>query len=85
VLRGPYYLWQYWEHGVPKRQRLHGASEVEAARKEVAAHKEFERLCDQYVCVAERLAKAAGETLTREEAVKKGLLSRSNKARKLPG
>ena len=85
VLRGPYYLWQYWEHGVPKRQRLHGASEVKAAREEVAAHKEFERLCDQYVCTAEALAKAEGETVTLEEAVKKGVLSRSSKARKLRG
>lgn len=85
VRRGPYYLWQYWEHGVPKRQRLHGGPEVEAARKEVAAHKEFEHLCEQYVLIAEALAAAECETLTSDEPVKKGLKSRSSRAGKSRG
>jgi hypothetical protein len=49
VMRGPYYLWQYWVDGTPVRQRLRTQQEVAAARREVAAHKEFERLCESYV------------------------------------
>ncbi len=82
VSRGPYYLWQYWEEGVPKRQRLRGGREVEAARREVAAHKEFEELCKQYVSVAEALALAERKTDVSEESVKKGLKSRSSGTRK---
>lgn len=85
VRRGPYYLWQYWEHGKPMRQRLRSAPEVAAARKEVAAYKEFEQLCEHYVHVAEALAQAERETFTSEEAVKKGLKSRSNRATKSRG
>lgn len=85
VERGPYYLWQYWEHGKPMRQRLCSASEVASARKEVAAYKEFEQLCERYVYVAEALAEADRETLVSEEAVKKGLKSRSSRARKSRG
>ena len=81
VRRGPYYLWQYWEHGVPKRRRLHSGEEVEAARKEVAAYKEFEQLCEQYVAVAEALAAAERETRF-EETVKKTPNSPSSKMRK---
>ena len=82
VSRGPYYLWQYWEEGVPKRHRLRSGREVEAARREVAAHKAFEQLCRQYVSVAEALAKAERKTDASEEERKKGLKSRSNRARK---
>ena len=85
VRRGPYYLWQYWEHGVPKRQRLHGGPEVEAARKEVAAYKEFEQLCEQYVSIAEALAAVERDTFALDEAVKKGLKSRSSGTRKSRG
>jgi len=85
VRRGPYYLWQYWEHGKPKRQRLRKGPEVEAARREVEAHKEFTRLCEQYVSVAEALARAERETGRSDESVKKGLRSRSSRARKSRG
>jgi len=85
VRRGPYYLWQYWEHGKPMRQRLRSTTEVAAARKEVAAHKEFEQLCEQYVHVAEALAGAERETFASAEALKKGLLSRSNRTKKSRG
>jgi len=72
VRRGPYYLWQYWEHGRPMRRRLRSGPEVATARKEVAAYKEFEQLCEHYVDVAEALAEAEHETLASEEAAKKG-------------
>lgn len=85
VRRGPYYLWQYWEHGKPMRRRLRRGPEVAAARKEVAAYKEFEQLCEHYVHVAEALAEAEREPLASEEAVKKGLKLRSSRARKSRG
>jgi ABC-type branched-subunit amino acid transport system ATPase component len=67
------------------RQRLRTATEVSAARKEVAAYKEFEQLCEQYVHVAETLAGAERETFASAEALKKGLKSRSSRARKSRG
>ena len=85
VRRGPYYLWQYWEHGKPMRRRLCSGPEVAAARKEVAAYKEFEQLCEQYVHVAEALGGAERETSAQAEALKKGLKSRSSRARKSRG
>lgn len=85
VKRGPYYLWQYWEHGVPKRKRLRSGPEVETARKEVAAYKEFEQLCAQYVVVAEALAKAEREAFVSDEIVKKGLKPRPSGTRKSRG
>ncbi len=82
VRQGPYYLWQYWEHGRPRRQRLRGAPEVTSARAEVAAHREFEELCARYVRVAEELARAEREAIISEETLKKGLKSRSSRTRK---
>lgn len=78
VRRGPYYLWQYWDRGIPKRQRLHAGAEVEFARKEVAAYKEFELLCEEYVSVAEALAQEERNASVSEQSLKKGLKSRSN-------
>ena len=85
VRRGPYYLWQYWEHGKPLRRRLRRGPEVTAARKEVAAFREFERLCEHYVHVAEALAEAQCDASASEEVVKKGLKSRSSRAKKSHG
>ena len=85
VRRGPYYLWQYWEQGVPKRQRLHAGAQVESVRKEVAAYKEFERLCKEYVSVAEALAQEQRDMFFSEQSLKKGLQSRSSGTRKLRG
>ncbi len=85
VRRGPYYLWQYWEGGMPKRQRLHAGAEVESARKEVAAYKEFELLCKEYVSVAEALAAEERDTSASEDSLKKGLKSRSSGTRKSRG
>ena len=83
--RGPYYLWQYWEKGRPIRKRLRSAAEVAAARKEAAAHKEFEELCGHYVRVAEQLGELEREAAASQEAVNRGLKSRSSKARKSSG
>lgn len=83
VRRGPHYLWRYWERGIPKRQRLHAGAEVEFARKEVAAYKEFELLFMEYVSVAEALAEEERNTCVSEHSPQKGLKSRSNGTRKL--
>jgi hypothetical protein len=85
VRRGPYYLWQYWERGIPKRQRLHAGAEVESVRKEVAAYKEFDLLCKEYVSIAEALAQEERDRSVSEQSLKKGLKSRSSGTRKLRG
>ena len=82
VARGPYYLWQYWEEGKPVRRRLKGGPEVAAARREVAAHKRFEHLCDQYVHIAESLAEVERGPECSADSLKKGLKSRSSRTSK---
>lgn len=78
VERGPYYLWQHWEKGIPKRQRLRAGAEVEVARQEVAAFKAFKELCDEYVRVAEALAAVKREKLS-DDALKKTRKWRSSR------
>lgn len=85
VERGPYFLWQYWDKGKPIRKRLRSSAEVAAARKEVAAHKEFEELCARYVGVAEALADLERQETDSNDALKKRLKSRSSKAQKSNG
>ena len=71
VPRGPYYLWQYWENGKPVRRRLNTPKEVEAARREVAAHREFEDLCAQLVQTLEALGALERGGGAADEAQKK--------------
>lgn len=85
ALRGPYFLWQYWEQGKPRRQRLRKGAEVDAARREVAAYQQFEQLCVQYVEVAEALREVEREGCAWEEALKKGLKSHSRRTRRSRG
>jgi hypothetical protein len=82
AVRGPYYLWQYWVKGKPVRQRLRTPDEVAAARREVAAYKEFTRLCEAYVRTTEALGTLERETSDSLEALKKTPKSRSRRARK---
>ena len=58
---------------------------LEAARREVAAHKEFERLCREYVSIAEALAQARRAADDSDESPKRGLKSRSSRTRKSRG
>lgn len=82
VLRGPYYLWQYWINGKPVRKRLRTRQEVEAARHEVAAYKAFEGLCQAYVRTTEALGALDHQEADGQETLKKTRKSPPKQTRK---
>jgi hypothetical protein len=55
---------------------------VAAARREVAAYKEFERLCEAYVRATEALGAWERDAADSDEALKKTPKSRSRRAGK---
>lgn len=82
VLRGPYYLWQYYEKGKPVRRRLTSPQEIELARQEIANHKRFTELCKEYENLTRRLGQAEREQAASQEAVKKKPVSRPRRTPK---
>ncbi len=85
VEKGPYYLWQYYEDGKPVRRRLRTPEQAERAQLEVANYKQFKTLCAEFVKVSEQLSEAEHQEAASEEAVKKGLKSRSKRTLKSNG
>ena len=55
VRTGPYYVWQAWVEG-KKRSRRIPKGEVEMVRKEIAAYKQYRRLCENLADVMEQLS-----------------------------
>jgi len=82
VLRGPYFLWQYYEGNKPVRKRLTSPEQVGQARQEIANHKRFLELCRQFEDLTRQLGQAEREQDASQEAVKKGLKSRPRRAPK---
>ena len=82
ALRGPYYLWQYYEQGNPVRERLCSAQDVARAREEVANYKRFLALCQEFEALTRRLGELECQDNAEVKAVKKGRKSRSNRTAK---
>jgi len=82
VERGPYYLWQYYEQGKPRRKRLTTPKQVRQAREDVRNHKRFVQLCKAFEELTQQLGELERTGAASQEALKKGLKSPSNKARK---
>ena len=79
VLRGPYYNFTYKEGKKTVGRRLTTREDLEAVRKDVAAHKRFVELCKEF----ERLTEKLGELEKNEIGPEKKLRnSRSKKTRK---
>ena len=55
VRTGPYYVWQAWVGGKKRSIRI-AKAEVEAVRREIAAHKQYKRLCEELADVMEQLS-----------------------------
>ena len=55
VLRGPYYVFSRQEGGKTKSRRLTSAEATAQARREVAAHHHFRKLCREFEELTERL------------------------------
>lgn len=88
AMRGPYPILTWKEAGRTRSLRLKSKDEVAWAEQAVANHRRFAALCKEYQELGERIAHELRRTpqdAASEEAVKKGLKSRSSKARKSPG
>ena len=81
---GPYCLWQGTVGGKRFGKRVSGV-EAKRVEEEIAQRHTFEALCEEYVELSCRLAALEGEGASWEQALKKGLKSRSSKAGKSNG
>ena len=65
VRRGPYYVWSRREGKQTVSRRLRSEQEVEKARRQIAEHKRFRELCEEFEQLTEKLRKleAEGERL----------------------
>ena len=81
---GPYGLWQGTVGGQRFGKRVSGV-EAEQISEGIAQRHVFEALCEKYVELSCRLGALECEQAAAEQAVKKGLESRSNRTRKSNG
>lgn len=82
VTRGPYPVLCWREGKKVLSERLGTDEELEQARQDVANHKRFKDLCKEFEALTQRLGELERQDAPTEEAVKKGLKSRSSKVRK---
>jgi len=79
---GPYFMWQGYRGGKHFSQRM-SAGEAQRMQQEIEAHRQFERLCAEYVKLGETLAECyAARMGASEQAQKKGLKPRRKPAGK---
>lgn len=81
VIHGPYYVLSRRQGNRTVSRRLSPARDLEQARQDVAAHKRFVELCEQF----ERLTEQLGELERAQPALaqeKKTQRSRSNRTKK---
>ncbi len=81
---GPYGLWQ-GTRGATRFGKRVSQARAQRVAQGIAQRHAFESLCEEYMELSCRLAALEDEQAAREEALKKGLTSRSNKARKSTG
>ena len=82
VTRGPYPVLCWREGKKVVSERLSSPEQLEQARQDVANYKRFKELCKELEALTRRLGELMQETDAAAEALKKGLKSRSRKARK---
>jgi len=81
---GPYFLWQGYRDGKRFAKRV-SAQQANMLRQQIEHRKQFEDLCKEYIGLCEAQAELHERTSASEEAVKKGLKSRSKKTLKSNG
>lgn len=84
-LRGPYFVWSYKVGKKTVSERLKDEQRIAWARQDAANYRRFRRLCGELEQLVAELGEAEREKSALEEAGKKGLKSRSNKAGKSGG
>jgi len=81
VERGPYYVLSCWKEGRNQSRRI-PPDELERTRADLANHERFLGLCREFEEVTEQLGQLTREGSGAAERLKKGLKSRSSRARK---
>lgn len=82
VRRGPYYVLARWENGKTVSQRLRTPEALAQARQDVANYERFVAFCKDYERATEELGALERQGAASDEALKKGLKSRSKPQRK---
>lgn len=85
VWLGPYALFVRREGKRTVGWRLRTPEAVAQAREDISAYERFMALCKEYVHATEQLGEVERAEGAQGEALKKGLKSRSNRARKSRG
>ena len=81
---GPYFIWQGYVNGERFSRRV-SAAQAEPMKQEIEQRRHFERLCAEYVGLGEALAESMDQETGELDGIKKGLKSRSSRARKSRG
>ncbi len=81
-LRGPYFVWSYKVGKKTVSERLKDEPGIALARQDAASYRRFRELCGELEKLIAELGEAERQETASEEAVKKGLKSRSSRARK---
>ncbi len=81
-LLGPYWVVTTKKNGKTVSERLKTQQDVERAREEIGNHKRLSELFHQFEELTERMSALIREVSASEEALKKGLKSKSKKTRK---
>ena len=85
AMRGPYWVLTTKKNGKTVSERLRTPQAVARAREEIANEQELARLFHAFEELTQRLGAQQREAAISDEALKKGLKSRSNRARKSRG
>ncbi len=81
VMRGPYFVLSRRQEGRTCSRRVR-TDELEQVKKDVANHRRFVALCEEFEELTERLGELERAQQADMEELKKGLKSRSSRARK---
>ena len=81
-LRGPYFVWTYKVGKKTVSERLKGEQEIALARRDAANYSNFRELCLGLEKLIAELGVLERQEAASEGAVKKGLKSRSSRAKK---
>ena len=83
--RGPYYIWTRKAQGKTVSKRLTSQNELARARLDAENYTRFKTLCRELEGVIMELGELEREAAAEQEALKKGLKSRSSRAGKSRG
>ena len=81
-VRGPYFVWTYKSDKKTVSERVRGAAALGRARQDETNYRRFKELCREYETLAQQLGALERKEASELEQLKKGLKSRSSRAKK---